>query len=161
MFSDKISSSWRELMMEGWVHVTGLPATKFCPQKGFVTYTIYPDPNVQRDPNVMHIGHHNRTSVVYMHDSTVWIRRGGGVRVPDGIVIPVEEKSGKIFVPCSNGESLETDHLLLRVADPLWMGKMISNEEKTDAYWQFPATREELDRDPRFQLFVTKATNLG
>ena len=133
---------WKPLIADGWVNVTGLGV--FNPKlKGNPFSCILPLPPTNGQCTVG-VGCNNGVAVIYLPDWTVWLRSKFSKT-------PIKYDR-KIFVPASNGEEIDWQHILNRLADPFWNGGYATEvwtHEKLK-YFNYPAILEELLLDPEF-----------
>ena len=96
----------KELMSTGLVHVTGLPVTRGDEECG---------PIQTRRNELAHHDANNGKVVLITEDGEVWI--GVGSDAQHEMCLKYAREMGA-FVPCSNGEQIETHLILARIADP-------------------------------------------
>lgn len=112
----------KELRQAGFVHITGLPVQ--------ASYAL-DDEEVRAQADVRHLGHwdqNNSKTVLVTETGEVWLASGYDQEV---VVLArkICPKGTGAFVPLSNGESIDSSLLLMRVRDPY-----------NDCHGHFPAT---------------------
>lgn len=128
----------------GFVHVTGLPARR------------WKEPEVIISADAHDWGRrcgNNGMEVAITVDGEVWLRAippfgsEDGVRFDETVKVLCPNR-GDAFVPCSNGESLQSHMLFKRVSNPFW--------DSEGSYPAEPRLAAQKAADARFQAECAK-----